>query len=335
MSAQGLDAHQAGTSTARVVGVVLLSLTTPGLGHIRLGRWQLGLIMVALTQGLIVSLRAVPYLMAPTPKALLLMAAVGVALLMLILAVTLHALWLARREIVEVRTIDRSAATYVPLPLDVRVREAGPSMTKEDGIKRHTTPWLTAGCLMAAGVACAIQLPARWAVITMPRIAMAPNLAAGDRVLVDLHRVALPPRRGEIVLLRSRDADAPFLVRRVIALPGDRIVLRRMTLLLNGNRFSPVATAKTITIDGIERPIFTEKLPSVEPYAIVPDVSSTMIDEPRTIVVQPGKLFVMRDDRASPVASAGSVFGQAPIDEIEGVATTILWQPGGGFLHRL
>ena len=335
MSAQAVDAHQAGASTGRVLGIVLLSLATPGLGHIRLGRWQLGLIMVALAQCLIVGVRAVPYLLAPTPKALLLVAAVGIALLIFILAVTLHALWLARREFVEVRTIDRTAGTYVPLPLDVRVREAGPSLTEEDGPRRPITPWFTAGFLMAAGVACAVQLPARWAMVTMPQIAMAPNLAAGDRVMVDLHRVALPPRRGEIVLLRSRDADAPFLVRRVIALPGDRVVLSRMTLMLNGNRLSPVATAKTIMIDGIERPIFTETLPSVEPYAILPNVGSTMIDEARLIVMQPGKLFVMRDDRATPVSTAGSVSGLAPIDEIEGIATTVLWQRGGGFLHRL
>ena len=335
LSAGDVDAPQDGASTARLVGVVLLSVMTPGLGHIRLGSWQVGLILVGLVQCLILGLRAVPNLMAPTPKALLLLAAVGICLLLLIAGVALHAAWLARREIIEVETIGRSAATYVPLPLDVRVREAGPNMTEERGTQRPMTPWFTAACLMAAGAASAIMLPAKWALITMPEIAMSPNLATGDRVLVDLHRVGLLPRRGEIALLRSRDEDAPFLVRRVIGLPGDRLVLRRMTLLLNGNRLSPVATSDVVTVDGIERPIFTETLPPAEPYRILPDVSSRMADEPRLIIVQPGQIMVMRDDRVSPVSSAGSISGLAPIDEIEGIATTILWHRGGGLFRRL
>ena len=333
--ADGVGAPQDGASTGRVAGVVLLSLVTPGLGHIRLGRWQVGLILVGLAQCVAVGLRAVPNLMAPTPKALLILVATGGGLLLLVIVTAFHAAWLARREVIEVKTISRSGSTYVPLPLDVRVREAGPSMEGEDRSKRPMTPWFTAGCLIAAGIAGVILLPAKWAIVTMPQIAMAPNIAVGDRVLVDLHRVGLSPRRGEIVLLRSRDDDAPFLVRRVIGLPGDRLVMRRMTLLLNGNRYAPVATSRMVTVDGIERPVFIEALPFVEPYGILPDVASQMADEPRFVLVPSGRLMGMRDDRASPISWAGSVSGLAPIDEIEGIATTILWPRGGGLPRRL
>ena len=319
-----------------VVGAVLLSLLMPGLGHVRLGAWQAGLLLVASAQLLIAGTRAVPHLMPPTPKALLLLVALGIGFVAVNLCVAMHAAWMARRQVFEVETVGRSAGTYVPLPLDVRVRQTGPELGVAEATTGSALPWFVAVCLIAVGIAAAVALPAKWGMITVHTTVMGPTLGVGDRVLVDLHRVGVTPRRGDVVLLQSHDEDQPFMLRRVIGLPFERVVIRRMSLMLNGNRLTPNETSEVVKVDGVSRQVWRMTLPFVEPFRILPDAASQMVDEPRLIVVSNEQLLVMRDDRASPVSAAGAVVGLAPTNEVQGVATTLLWKRGGGgFLRRL
>jgi signal peptidase I len=75
---------------------------------------------------------------------------------------------------------------------------------------------------------------------------MEPTVATGDRVLVNkaAYGLRLPlvdrylvefdgPRRGDVVVLRS-PTGGPVLLKRVVAVPGDRVAIRAGRLLLDG-----------------------------------------------------------------------------------------------------
>ena len=326
------DDRDAEASRAGLVGVVLMSLLLPGAGHIKTGSWQTGLIVLSVAQLFVLGLRGVPHLMGPTRNAVLLETGLGLGLLGLALCATVHAAWLASRKEVENETAGRGVPTYVPLPLDVRVRQAGPALWTADKAPGSPVPWFTAACLIAAGATGAALLTSKWGLVTVPGPAMGPGLVTGDRLLVDLHRVGLLPRRGEVVILRSHDEDQPFVLRRVIGVPGDRLVVRRRTLMLNGNRLLREATPERFEVDGVKSPVGRETLPLVEGYRVISDINTVADDETRLIVVPPGEVFVMRDDRATPVSAAGSVSGLASVSEVDGVATTKLWFRFGALL---
>lgn len=84
----------------------------------------------------------------------------------------------------------------------------------------------------------------------IPSSSMEPTLRAGDVVVVDKNDfgIALPfvagkvtegrlPERGEVVVFRHPPDPDVFYIKRVIGLPGDRVVYRRDRLLANGRGF--------------------------------------------------------------------------------------------------
>ena len=183
-----------------------MSLVAPGLGHVSLGTWQLGLILLGIAELFLLTLRAVPHLMAPTPTAVVLGAVLAFGLIVFVACVTLHAAWLVRRHVVETEAVGRTTSkTYVPLPLDVRVRQAGPDLSGVNTSRGSGTPWFTAACLIGAGIAGFALLPSKWGLATVSGVGMGPTLSAGDRVLVDLHRVGRTVARGDIAILQSHD----------------------------------------------------------------------------------------------------------------------------------
>ncbi|MCI0746608.1 MAG: signal peptidase I [Verrucomicrobia subdivision 3 bacterium] len=84
---------------------------------------------------------------------------------------------------------------------------------------------------------------------------MAPTLVDGDRYL--LHKWELlfrAPKRGDLVVIRdSRRKD--YMVKRVVALPGERVQIRDGAVFVNGERLSEPylrAETRTLTVDGTE-----------------------------------------------------------------------------------
>ncbi|MCA9322156.1 MAG: signal peptidase I, partial [Planctomycetes bacterium] len=61
---------------------------------------------------------------------------------------------------------------------------------------------------------------------------MQPTLQEGDRLLVN--RLARTPERGQLVVFRSALTEGRSWIKRVVALPGDRVAVRSGRLILNG-----------------------------------------------------------------------------------------------------
>lgn len=78
----------------------------------------------------------------------------------------------------------------------------------------------------------------RWALSTVvvQGRSMAPTLQDGDRCLLNrLSYIYASPKRGDLVVLCDRSAD-DLAVKRIIALPGEKVRIEQGTIFVNGRR---------------------------------------------------------------------------------------------------
>lgn len=139
----------------------------------------------------------------------------------------------------------------------------------------------------------------------IPSLSMAPTLAVGDRLVIEkVSYQVRTPRRGEIVVFRPPvpavamnagvDPSIPW-IKRVVALPGDRVAVDRGRLYVNGR-------------------------PVMEPY-----LDETAHYSMREKVVPDSSVFVLGDNRNHSIDSA--TWGPLPIHNIMGRASFRFWPP--------
>lgn len=128
---------------------------------------------------------------------------------------------------------------------------------------------------------------------------MSPSLRDGDRVVVDRVSYGLADiERFDVVILRyPRDRNVDF-VKRVIGLPGDRVVMRNGVVLVNGKRVR-------------------------ESFGCHPDH-----DDRVDTVVPFGKVFVLGDNR--PISCDSRSFGMVDVTDLRGKVRCCFWPP-----HRM
>jgi signal peptidase I len=105
---------------------------------------------------------------------------------------------------------------------------------------------------------------------------MAPTLTDGDRVLVIPARK--PVRRGDMVVLATAEKPDQAFILRVIALSGEKVMVRNGTVLINGAVLN-------------------------EPYV----TSTSELAQFGETEVPPGHLVVMRDNRRDWAADAWGI----------------------------
>jgi signal peptidase I len=133
----------------------------------------------------------------------------------------------------------------------------------------------------------------------IPSGSMIPTLEINDRVLVNkfIYRFT-EPKPGDIVVFESVDDPETDLIKRVVALPGDRVAVRSGRLIVNGE------TQK--------EPFTNKKFPDTSFFAAT--------------TIPKNHVFVMGDNRAN--SSDSRVFGPLPKKNIEGEAFLRFWPPG-------
>ena len=218
----------------------------------------------------------------------------------------------------------------------------------------------------------------------IPSISMMPNLLVGDRLVVSkfpygwnwasasfhvLQRGkwrVLPgtPKRGDIVIVvpKNRTDD---LIKRVIAVPGDRIAMVNGQIVLNGTAVPQMAEPNVqldadpklmcdehmakawcygafgtdpITLPSgrrvIELPAYREVLPGGATYLIIKDNPNDAFDNMDEIAVPPGHVFLMGDNRDHsadsrvPILSEG-LGGPVPLSDVGGRAEFVTFSLDG------
>jgi signal peptidase I len=130
----------------------------------------------------------------------------------------------------------------------------------------------------------------------VPTESMVPTLLVGDRVFANkfIYRFA-EPERGDIVVFEDVEGGEDDLIKRVVAVAGDRVRVNAGVLKVNGE--------------------FQE-----EPY-VKPQFPDGNIYGPEK--VPEGYVFVMGDNRGNSADSR--VFGLLPVENIEGEAFVRFW----------
>jgi signal peptidase I len=183
----------------------------------------------------------------------------------------------------------------------------------------------------------------------IPSGSMENTLLVGDHLVVDRITLApsarwMPlvhyrePQRGDIVVFLKPAADPdpvdvsatyPFLVKRLVGIPGDHIHLRNGVVILNGEAQNPPSEGKDAPANpGMKD--FLDEFPSVPPdpepgnfitEAWTVDISNHIMDG--DLVVPAGKYFMMGDNRHN---SADSRFwGFVPRENIVGRPMVNYW----------
>ena len=126
---------------------------------------------------------------------------------------------------------------------------------------------------------------------------MEPNLHTNQRLVVEkISYHFREPRRGDVVVFRHPRWGSEMLIKRVIALPGERVEIRGGKVYING-------------------------YPLDEPYLTQPTTRDY-----GPIVVPPGHVFVLGDNRG--FSNDSRAFGPVPIKDIVGRALFSYWPPG-------
>lgn len=139
----------------------------------------------------------------------------------------------------------------------------------------------------------------------IPSGSMEPTLQIGDRILVSkfIYRFA-PIRRGDVIVFRYPLNPGKDFVKRVVALPGERVELKDGVVLINGRA-----------------------IPEQYPTAL-PESDRACTSNYGPVTVPPNKLFVLGDNRCN--SEDSRYFGFVPVENVVGKAFLIYWPP-----HRI
>lgn len=168
----------------------------------------------------------------------------------------------------------------------------------------------------------------------MPSGAMMPTLLKDDTIIAHMRHPGRL-RRGMIVLIEVGDS---IWIKRLAALPGDRVEFIDGEFFLNGQRV-PRRLIGQFRTAGTDLPgpaqHFAERFPGERrPHQVI-DTGPSMGDDFAAWIVPRGHVFVLGDNRDHSADSRYSRsemgVGMLPISDIRGVARFIYWRADGGF----
>ncbi|HEV2866541.1 MAG TPA: signal peptidase I [Allosphingosinicella sp.] len=287
------------------IGIAALNLLMPGLGLLRVQRGRAAALFL-LAPWSVLGLLVLGYRFLPTLTFVSWLTLVGIIIAALV-AVYLGSIILSWRA-------------------SARLQPSGPWWSRWYGI---------VGTLLAISAANAL-IPdftqSTYKVFYIPSEAMAPTFLKNDHILADMRGPGVL-RRGDVILLNLGQA---VYIKRVAALPGDRIAMTGGIVILNGQpvRQRFVRTERVPPdMYGTQARRLSERFPGEAGSHEILDRGQSPLDDMPEQQIAPGFVFVLGDNRDqsadSRVPRAEMGVDRLPIRDIRGHALFYLWGPNG------
>lgn len=163
----------------------------------------------------------------------------------------------------------------------------------------------------------------------VPTGSMEPTVEVGDRIFV--HKAAFglrvpltdvwlggvePPERGAVVVLAPPEDEGPVLLKRVVALPGDRVAVRAGRLLLNDRHVPVDLDTQQPALMAIEHLGRRHRIKLLGRGG--PDFGPALVPA--------GKMLVMGDNRGN--SRDGRAFGFVDLATLRGLAVAVYVRDG-------
>jgi signal peptidase I len=135
----------------------------------------------------------------------------------------------------------------------------------------------------------------------VPSTSMEPTIVPGDLLIVDSWAYTRsPPERGDIVIFDAPTARHVEYVKRVVGLPREPLRVVRHRAVIRG-------------------------VPLAEPYARIdpPDPTRAELPDVNTLIVAPGHLYVLGDNRTHSVDSRN--YGPVPFPVVRARVLAVVW----------
>jgi signal peptidase I len=227
-------------------------------------------------------------------------------------------------------------------------------LSREEAVKRNKQPLIIEYARAFFPVILIVFLLRSFLVepFKIPSGSMYPSLYVGDYILVNkfAYGVRLPiihvkmidvasPRRGEVAVFRYPADPSVNYIKRVVGLPGDRVLYKDKQLYINGEPMAQSDEQPYVLHQGhgvVERFIQRhETLGDVQHPIIVTDRPEV---GPREFIVKTGHYFVMGDNRDN--SNDSRSWGLVPEDNLVGRAFFIWfsvneYDNGGWFWQRI
>ncbi|AZO24851.1 MULTISPECIES: signal peptidase I [unclassified Mesorhizobium] len=187
---------------------------------------------------------------------------------------------------------------------------------------------------------------------SIPSGSMRPTLLEGDYLFVTkwaygYSRYSLPfgpnifsgriwgsePKRGDVVVFKFPPDPSVDYIKRVVGLPGDKILVKDGQLFINGTAVprEKVGQIDNPDITEVDRPVdvYRETLPNGVTYDTLDLTPNSIGDNTREFDVPPGHYFMMGDNRDNSSDSRFTV-GFVPAENLVGRANVIFFSIADG-----
>ncbi|MGY2896903.1 signal peptidase I [Deinococcus sp. UYEF24] len=166
---------------------------------------------------------------------------------------------------------------------------------------------------------------------------MMPSLRSGERVVVPkyetwLHKAGVGQyRRGDVLIFRPPSGAVtasfmglwkyrPFLIKRLVGLPGDTVRLDQGQVYVNGQ-----ALTQGFTTDYWKAQGCWDTGSAIANNAA--SDAALLVTTSKTVTVPAGQYFLMGDNRTANGSEDSRLFGTVPLRDVAGRAALVIWPP--------
>ena len=156
-------------------------------------------------------------------------------------------------------------------------------------------------------------------VFKVPTITMAPTLLAGDFIISNKLAYGIKeknPERGDVIVFTRSEKLGQYFIKRVVAIPGDKIALVGGELSINGEKCQYTSVEK---IENFE--IFSETCLNSTRKILRAMTGQLKTQDMAEVTLKPGEFFVLGDNRDASEDSRD--WGSITSDQVSGKAQLI------------